>query len=478
VFWLGLSEATSRALIFISTVYLARTLGEAGFGLFSLSMAVGVFAWVVVDTGITGYGTREIAWNRERTAELYCVLNSLRTVLAVTLFLIFCGVLYFISGPLQTKLILMAGAFYAVACSFSADWVLRGLEKMQYIFAGRIISSLIFICGIYFLVKTPSDALPAAIIYSFSFLIGSWAFIIILARKFKIPFSLTLSVREWLSHIRNSFYFLINDIFNQLFMFIPIFFMGFWNTHEDIGIFSAPHRLIMVVANTAGLVMESIYPTLSNLYVDEKEKFKRTFTTIQKIMTGIAMPVVIMITFLSKEIIQIIYGFSYISGGMILNVLIWYVFLVIIRRNTGISLFSAGFQRYNMYATGVGMIVIMLTSIALIPQYAGYGAACALLAGEAVTLILMTILFIRKVFCSDFFTSYLIKVVFAGAVMGLLLFSLPFSAVMNVGIGLAAYGFLAYFIGIIDKRTLQNFCMAVLKSNLKTNQNGTFRRRN
>lgn len=459
VFWLSLSEVSSRALIFISTVYLARTLQEAGFGLFSLSMAVGALSWVVVDMGITAYGTREIAWKRERANELCSVLNSLRITLAVVLFPIFCGVLYFISVPIQTKFVLMAGAFYAVACSFSVDWVLRGLEKMQFILAGRLISALIFVSGINLLVKIPSDTLLAAIIYSFSFLIGSLAFIIILTRKFKISFSMTLSFKDWRDHIRKSFYFSINDIFNQVSILIPIFFMGFWSTHEDIGIFSAPHRLILLVANAAGLIMESLYPTFSNLYVTEKEKFKNTFIRIQKMMTGIAIPIVIIITYMSKEIIQFIYGTSYTSGVMIFNVLIWFVFLIVIRRNTGITLFSAGFQRGNMFATGTGMIVIILTSIVLIPKYAGYGAAWALLAGEAVTLILITVLFIKNVFYSDFFTAYLLKVLFSGLIMYLLVKNLPFPKLFNLVAGIIVYGLIASCFGIVNKKTFQNLCV-------------------
>jgi PST family polysaccharide transporter len=157
IFWLFLSEACSRGLIFLGTIYLARVLGKAGFGLYSLALAVGVYFWIVVDMGVMVYGTREIARNKEKAAELYSLLNSLRFILAVTLFLIFCAVLYMVDMTPEKRLILIAGGFYVVGYSLSPDWVFRGLEKMQYIALGSIVTSFFFITGIYLLVKAPSD---------------------------------------------------------------------------------------------------------------------------------------------------------------------------------------------------------------------------------------------------------------------------------------------------------------------------------
>lgn len=142
IFWLFVSEVSSKGLVFPGTLYLARVLGKAGFGLFSLSLAVGVYFWTIADMGVTGYGTREIARNREKAAEIYSLLNSLRFILAILLFLVFCGVLYSIKMPYEKRLILIAGGFYVVSYSLSPDWVLRGLEKMQYIAFGSIAMSL------------------------------------------------------------------------------------------------------------------------------------------------------------------------------------------------------------------------------------------------------------------------------------------------------------------------------------------------
>ncbi len=455
VFWLVLSEVTSKSLIFLGTVYLARELGKAGFGLFSLSLAVGIYFWVVSDAGVTGYGVREVARKKEQANELYNTLNSLRLVLSVILLLFFFIVLYLTDTPPEKRLILLAGAFYAVAYSVSSDWVFRGMEKMQYIFAGRITASLAFLVGIYMLVKGPSDTVEASFIYSCSVLAGSLTFLFILSRKLSIPFVFRISFREWMRHLRESFYFALNGIFNNLSLFIPVFFMGFWSSDEELGVFSAPHRLTMMVVRVGVLVIVALYPTLSSLYVSDMEKFRKVHAEFERLIVGIAMPVCIIATVFGRDIVVLLFGRPYIDSAGIFNILIWLVFLLVVRRSIGTSLLSAGFHRFNMFATGGGVLVVILLSTVLIPPYGGYGAALALTGGEIFTLILMSGLFRKKVYHSGFFLSF-IKVSLMGAVMVMLFIALPFSRAVNVLIGVSAYTMLAFYTGILNKNTFRS----------------------
>lgn len=464
IFWLVLSEVSSRAIIFLGTIYLARVLGKAGFGLYSLFLAVATYFWAIADLGVTGYGTREIARNKNEPGQLYIILNSLRFFLSMLLFLILCVALYFINIPFEKKLVLLAGAFYAVTYSISSDWIFRGLEKMQFIMLGRFITSLCFVVGIFVLVKAPSDSFLASIIYSSSFLMGSLTFIFILRQKFKMPFFFRISFTEWWHHIKESMFFAINGIFYSVAVFIPVLFMGVWNSNEELGIFSAPHRITLMVINTGALVTLALYPTLSNLFISDKVKFKRVFLNFRDAIISITLPFCIVLTILNKDIILFFFGASYIESAKIFNVLIWLIFLTIMKRTHSIALFSADLHRFNMFATGAGVLLVVLISFVLIPKYSGYGAAWALIIGETFTLILLSGLLIRKVYSSDFFSSYIIKALFASAVMFFLIIKLPFPEILNILIGIVIYGILSLSLGIISKETIYQVYQKVVRS--------------
>src|SRR4030067_2348178 len=112
IFWLFISEVCAKGVVFLTTLYLARVLGIDGFGKFSLAIATSAYMWVFVDMGITGYGTREIARDREKISEILRILNSLRLMLAVISFVILLAALNILDVPLDTRLVLLAGGFY------------------------------------------------------------------------------------------------------------------------------------------------------------------------------------------------------------------------------------------------------------------------------------------------------------------------------------------------------------------------------
>ena len=457
ILWISISEISSKGLIFLGTIYLARILGKAGFGLFSLALTVGVYLWAIADLGVTGYGVREIARNREKSAELYSLLNSLRFVFALCLFLIFSGALYMIHMPLEKKLILLSGGIYPITSALSSDWVFRGLEKMQYIVAGSLTTSLFFLGNLFLFVKGHSDTSIAVLLYSSSFLAGSLISMILLRHKLNIPFSFLVSFKDWRFHIKESFYFAINTVFNNVSIFIPILFMGIWSTAEELGIFSAPHRLSLMITHAGGLAISALYPTLSNLYVTDRDAFKKTHIRFQKLIIVIAMPVCIISAILSKDIVMFIFGSLYVKSIGIFKVLVWLSLLLIIRYSFGSALLSAGFHRFNMIATGTGAVIVLLVSIVLIPKYSGYGAAFALICGEIFILTLMIGLFREKVYRSVFLKTYLVKILLASVVMGLIIIGLNFSMVWRIFIGVLVYGLLLLTMGIVSKETFSKF---------------------
>ena len=464
IFWLSLGEASSRVLSFLGTIYLARILGKAGFGLFSLSIVVGGYFWAIADMGITDYGTREIARKKEHAAELYSILNSIRIILSIALFIVFSGALYFLDMPFEKKIVLLAGAFYIVGYSLSADWVLRGLEKMQYIFYGRMATSCFFLGGIYLLVKNSSDTFRASIIYSFSFVIGSLIFVLLLSRKLMIPFSLKISFEDWWFHIKEAFYFALNGIFNTIAFFIPILFMGFWNSDEDIGIFSAPHRFVMFFVNAFVLIVVALYPILSNLYVSNKGEFGELFVRLQKLIIFITIPLCVIATALSRDMMILFFGNSYADSAGIFNIFIWYLFFRVIRAIFGISLFSAGFHRFNMYATGTGAAFVILLSLMLISRYKAYGAVWALLLGEVLILVLLSNLARKRIHRQHMVIPYLIKVLSVSVVMTFVIRNLPYPLILRTIIGICVFSILSLAIGIVDKNAFQKVYEWIVKN--------------
>lgn len=76
--WSIVSEAIAKCVFFITTIYLARTLGVSNFGLFTLAQTITLYFWLAVDLGINMYGIREIAKDKENAEKIINPLLTLR----------------------------------------------------------------------------------------------------------------------------------------------------------------------------------------------------------------------------------------------------------------------------------------------------------------------------------------------------------------------------------------------------------------
>ena len=88
--WLFVGNFGSLALGFITTLYLARVLGQAQFGKFSYAQTLAIYGAIIVDLGLNVYGNRSVA-NSPKHAGRYLtnigsiqVLSGLLLIIVVT----------------------------------------------------------------------------------------------------------------------------------------------------------------------------------------------------------------------------------------------------------------------------------------------------------------------------------------------------------------------------------------------------------
>lgn len=455
VAWLLAGEIGSKGLLFLGTAYLARVLGKAGFGLFSLSLAMGVYLWIIADLGVTGYGTREIARDRTKTTELYSVLNSLRLAAAAVLLLVLCGAVMLLDMPTEERLIFIAGGSYVLAFALSPEWVLRGMEQTNIVALGNVVVALLFVGGCFLLVKNVAGALWAALAYSGSFLAGSLLLMAVVKRTLGIPFAFRFRPGLWLLHLRESWYFGLNTAFNSITVFIPLALMGLWCSADEIGAFSAPHWVAGTFIKTGGMIVLAMYPVLAALYYTDKDAFRRTHAGFQKTLLWILMPLCVAVTLFSRETAVLLFGEPYADSAALLTGMLWLSFLIVMRFTFSNALQSADFQRFCMTATGAGAAMVVVSGVLLVPRFGGAGAVGALLGGEAVVIALVVGLFWKKLGSPEVLGLPFLKILCVSCAVGVMLKMVPLPALPGAVVGIIAYGSLSIATGIIRKDTFR-----------------------
>lgn len=97
-----------------------------------------------------------------------------------------------------------------------------------------------------------------------------------------------------------------------------------------------------------------------------------------------AIAVAIVMTFISKPLIVMLFGNSYIESGAILAVHIWASVSVFSGVATSGWFIAENLSYLSLYRTLSGAVVNILLNIFLIPIYGGLGAAIATVIAQAV----------------------------------------------------------------------------------------------
>jgi O-antigen/teichoic acid export membrane protein len=235
-FWSVVSIALANTIFFITNIYLARTLGVESFGLFTLAQAVTYYFWLAVDLGINIYGIREIARHQDAAAAIIHPLFTIRVSSGLFVFLIYSLTLASLELPRDHKLTLWGCGLYLVTFALYPEWIFKGLEKFQYIVFGSLLSSAVFVGGIFLFIKNSRDVALASLIWSLSFLFGSAALCYSLYRHLNLKLSLNFNFKLWLFHLRESLHFCLAGGLAVFYFYLPIFLLNYFSSTRELGV--------------------------------------------------------------------------------------------------------------------------------------------------------------------------------------------------------------------------------------------------
>lgn len=355
--WSMLSEVGGKGLLFLVTVYLARVLGVAHFGLFSFAQTVTSYCWLGVDLGINMYGAREIAKNKADAARIINPLLTLRIFSGLFLFILFGLAVLIIYRQEYLKQIVFAGfAFYLLTRALNLDWVMRGFEKFNFIALGNFATFLSMLLLLVFFVTQDRDILLASFIWSLCYLLGDLLLLVLFYTNLGLSFRPEWDYQTLKLHVKESIHFTIANSLLFLYQYLPIIFLGLLASDYEVGVFSAPYRLVLSIAYAVSLLPLALYPTLSELYHHNRAQFNRVYKyfLFVSLATGVFFGLGGML--LAKPLILLLYGEGYAESIPIFQIINWFGALTAVRVAYGIAIAASGLQRFYTWASIFGVL--------------------------------------------------------------------------------------------------------------------------
>ncbi|MCK4223723.1 MAG: flippase [candidate division Zixibacteria bacterium] len=434
--FLTFADFFNKALAFLGVVYLARVLRVEGFGKIEFAQAIMVYFLLVVNQGLSLFGVREIAKDKTRIKTYVDHIMTMRLLLSLVSYVFLVVFVLWIKQPMEVKRLLLIYGFTLFTFSLTLDWVFQGIEKMEYIALGRIINQVVYVGGLFLLVKNWDQLLRVPIIRVVATITGAIILLYIFIKRYgdvKLSYDLNL----WKQIFRQSIPMGVSFVVIQLYYSFDSVMLGFMKGVTVVGWYNAAYKIVLLFIGFASLFGTAIFPVLSRYYKESFTKLSNFVFQSSRLNIFFGLPIAVGGTILSGQIIQFVYGSAYQSSVLPLQILFWSVFTVYFNCSFAFCLLACDKQKEYMYSVLAGATVNLTLNLILIPKYSMLGASIATIVCEVITLGL--ILFYSRRIVKAIPWIDLLKILGASAFMGMVLYFFPGNLLTKVFLGIFVY---------------------------------------
>lgn len=467
-FSLFLSNVFVLALSFIYTMYVARYLGVEGYGVISFALAfTGIFG-IFTDIGLSQLAVRDIARDKGSANKYLVNITAMKLILvAVTMVLIAITVNLMGYNSTDIKVVyIIALSIGAAAFTTLISSIFQAYERLDYTSISNAINSLALLSGAIFNIYRGSDIIGFAFVYLFANLITLIYNVAILMIKFFRP-EFRIDRSFWMPILREALPFGLTGFFITIYYWTDSVMLSYMKGDEVVGLYNAAYRLMIILLVVPQVLNITIFPAMSQLYMNSRDMLKFTLQRSFKYLAMIGFPIGIGTTVLADEIILLIFGAGYEKAAMALRILVWSSACIFLSSSFSSLLRSSDRQTALTKITAFCAAENVILNLAVIPIYSYVGASVTTVITEFTVLALFAVVTFRDGFweLASIFTITS-KIAIASLIMGgFVFFMRSLNLFLLVPLAAAFYFLVAYLLAIFDEDD-KAIIRRVLKANI------------
>lgn len=312
----GFGQAFNLITPLLVIPYIVLICGEEGYGKIGVGMALAFFIMVFVDYGSEITGVKQVAVTREDRSKLeniFVTTYASKALLLLILLLISSLTFYYIPYFSKDKILYFLSLTMVVGQFINPTWFLQGVENFKWITILNILSKIIYLIGIFIVIKQPSDYIYCNLIWGIGMIVANLIAFTYLLFKYSFSFANTQK-SEVLKLMKQNFSIFSSQIFVSLQMYSPIVLISFFGGNALAGQYKIIDQIIVIFKTYILLFFNFVYPRVC--YLLEKSKtealsYWKTFNGLNFIFIGLMMAFIFLFSdkvvgyFNPKEIVEI-----------------------------------------------------------------------------------------------------------------------------------------------------------------------------
>jgi O-antigen/teichoic acid export membrane protein len=381
--WLLIDNTATLAIGLFVSIFIARHLGPADFGLFNFAKSLAKFFTIFCALGLERIVIRNLVLDQENHANILGTTLGLKIGMSVLSTFLFAIVGYFVLDEaaywLTFFLILVPlfEAFAVIRFYFASRVEARFISRM--VLVKIIISSAVKLLLVYFQMPVIYFAIEVLVEAVLAMLGYLWVYkqrgkIKLLQWKFKHAYGKKLLTDSW-PLLVSSF---VIYIYTETDIIILRYMLG----NEAVGHYSIAVRMTTIWYLVGTVICNSLFPAILNAKTNDEVVYKKRLADLLRLLIIIAVSIALFITLSGKWIIALLFGQQFLPAIAPLMILTWSLVFVYLGVAGTQWFIAENLQRYMMIRSVSGAIVNVILNILLIPILGIIGSAIATLIAQ------------------------------------------------------------------------------------------------
>ncbi|MEO1432483.1 MAG: flippase [Cyanobacteria bacterium J06633_8] len=367
-------------------VWVARYLGAEDYGLFNYALAFVSLFTPIFTLGLDDVVVRQLVKESSNKTEILGTTFGLKLIGGIVSVLLAVGSLFLLKEQniltIWLVIILAMTGIFRTADTIEL-WFQSQVQSKYTVIAKNIaylLSTLIKVGLI--LIKAPlltfAWATLAEIVVGAIGLFGIYQI-----KGFSKLWNWRWSFTTAKSLLKQSFPLIFSGFAILIFMKIDQIMLGEMKGNNQVGIYSAAVKVSELWYFIPTAIVSSVSPSIYAAKEKSEHHYYKRIGQLLRLLTYISLAIAIPMTFLSNNIVLMMFGSDYAEASTILAVHIWASLFVFMGVATLPWFIAEGLNHISLGKTVLGAILNVILNYLLIPKYSGLGAAIATISSQA-----------------------------------------------------------------------------------------------
>lgn len=387
--WLIGGRVAQMILSFFVSILTARYLGPGNYGIVSYVNAYVAFFTSLCTLGLNSVIIKDFIDKPEEQGEAIGTSLAMRFASSLLSTLMIVFIVRVVDHDEPTTIIV------AVLCSVSL--LVQILDTFNYWFQSRYESKITSIATFVAYAATALYRIVLLVLQKnvewFAFAtsidyIVLGAILFAAYKKYNGP-KLSVSINKGKSLLGRSYHYILSGMMVAIYGQTDKFMLKQMLDETSVGYYSLASAVNLMWVFVLQAIIDSMYPTIMNLYGKNKEQFERKNRQLYAIVIYVSMAAAICFVLFAPLVIKILYGDAYMPAVGPLRVITWYtIFSYLgVARNAWIVCMNK--QKYLKYMYLSAAFINIGLNYIMIPMWGASGAALASLLTQVCTSLVL-----------------------------------------------------------------------------------------